>query len=506
MTTDLTDLATTRWWKRQLTHAERRLVEHTARGETLDLRADNPDPNTVERARKWDDGRVIRARVLEVLALGERDDWPVRSRGIRLRGAHICDHLNLDFGTVPQALIFENCVFDEPITMRYAKLKALAMTGTRVPGLDAEGVDVSGYIFLKDGFVATGEVRLLGARIGQNINCEGAEFSNPSAYALNADGLDVTGALFLRYGFTALGEVRLLGARIGGTLECSRGSFTNVCGYAFNADRINVTGTVYLDDGFKATGEVRLPGAHIDSQLSCRGGSFIRPGGTALNGRGLHVAEEWLFTPKSVCGEIDVRGADVNLLVDNAEAWPDGWEGDGLKYQDFSRNAPTDIKTRMDWLARQGGTFRPGPYSHLAAVYRRRGDPEAARKVLVQRERRRTHELSGWRRQLYRGWGVVSAYGYQPSRAIAALLALIMLGGVVFTVAPMERLVNAPLPFLSGLYAIELAIPLINLGLAADWQPTAGWAVGWMWFTIAVGWFLSGAFLAAITGIFKPDE
>lgn len=60
--------------------------------------------------------------------------------------------------------------------------------------------------------------------------------------------------------------------------------------------------------------------------------------------------------------------------------------------------------------------------------------------------------------------------------------------------------------FIPPLYAADLAIPLVDLRQAGDYQPRDLWAQWMMWATIGIGWFLSGAFLAAVTGIFKPDE
>jgi hypothetical protein len=106
-----------------------------------------------------------------------------------------------------------------------------------------------------------------------------------------------------------------------------------------------------------------------------------------------------------------------------------------------------------------------------------------------------------------RVWGAVSAYGYQPWRAIAVLLVLIWAGAVVFGDAPMAELgSDERVVFYPWLYAADLAIPFLDLQQAGDYQPRDSWAQWWMWGTIAFGWFLSGAFIAAVTGLFKPDD
>src|SRR5260370_835767 len=78
-----------------------------------------------------------------------------------------------------------------------------------------------------------GQVRLSAARIGGNLECDGATLVNParpddseSGLALIADGAIITGGVFLRNGFSAAGEVRLIGSQIG-SLDCSNGTFKN---------------------------------------------------------------------------------------------------------------------------------------------------------------------------------------------------------------------------------------------------------------------------------------
>jgi hypothetical protein len=46
------------------------------------------------------------------------------------------------------------------------------------PALDTDGVTVGGSIFFRHGFSANGLVKLLGARIGLNLDCTGGHFNN----------------------------------------------------------------------------------------------------------------------------------------------------------------------------------------------------------------------------------------------------------------------------------------------------------------------------------------
>jgi len=70
-------------------------------------------------------------------------------------------------------------------------------------------------------FSADGEVKLVGAEIGGTLECRGGVFNNSDSKepALNAKGLKVGGSVLLHNGFIAKGEVSLLGATITGKSE-----------------------------------------------------------------------------------------------------------------------------------------------------------------------------------------------------------------------------------------------------------------------------------------------
>jgi hypothetical protein len=92
---------------------------------------------------------------------------------------------------------------------------ALSAYGISVRGnaLNAEGISASG-VSLADAHVE-GEVRLLGANISGQLNCEGTELINPGGNALMADSCQVGGSLFLSLGETSVGSVNLAYAQIG---------------------------------------------------------------------------------------------------------------------------------------------------------------------------------------------------------------------------------------------------------------------------------------------------
>ncbi len=162
--------------------------------------------------------------------------------------------------------------------------------------LNADRVKVAGYVFLRNGFSAEGEVKFLNAEIGSSLECQNALLKNPpkegvpgSGMALNASGIRVKGDVFFSEAFRAEGEVQLRGANIGGSLNCQKGAFTNPLKMALDADRVKVAGYVFLRNGFTAEGEVKLLNAEIGSNLECDNAKFKNPprDGVSESGRAL---------------------------------------------------------------------------------------------------------------------------------------------------------------------------------------------------------------------------
>ena len=266
--------------------------------------------------------------------------------------------------------------------------------------LEARGIDVSGYVFLRS-IKAVGQVQFLNAQIGRNLECNGGTIVNPiqkdlpgSGVAFLADDLTVKGSLFFSDGFKANGEVRLLDAHVGGTFGCEGGSFTSPSredlpgsGRALSADRIHVGGSVFLGRGVTAIGEVRLPRAEIDGQLACNDGNFQR-------------------------ATVDITDVSACTLYDDRARWPA--EGklllDGFTYGRINAPRGIDVSQRLAWLALQpSNPFPPRPYLQLAKVLRESGDDNGAQRVLIEMEHRR------WKNST---WGPVVewtiGYGFDP--------------------------------------------------------------------------------------------
>jgi len=231
------------------------------------------------------DALTVRATFLRFLLLGGDEKAPVHERGTQLQGAVIDGPLDLGGCLIPHNVLLHRCQFTHFFVAQDSQVQgSVTLEGSHLlGGINADRIQCEGGLFLRNGFKATGEVRLLGAQIGGNLDCNGGQFEVEEGNALSADRAVVKGDVFLCDGFKATGVVRLLGAQIGGSLNCNGGQFEIKEGNALSADGLVVNGDVFLNKGFKATGVVRLLGAQIGGDLTCNGGQFEVKEGDALS-------------------------------------------------------------------------------------------------------------------------------------------------------------------------------------------------------------------------------
>lgn len=155
--------------------------------------------------------------------------------------------------------------------------------------LNAAGAKVSRNVFLSECFQAYGGVSLVGAEIGGQLNCCGGRFENPAteenkdALALCADNVKVKGCVFLNEGFLALGVVRLPGADISGDLNCGDGRFKNEDEVALCAERMKVEGNFTWETRERPIGAIDLMHARV-GQLSDNKESWPENGGLFIDG------------------------------------------------------------------------------------------------------------------------------------------------------------------------------------------------------------------------------
>jgi sRNA-binding regulator protein Hfq len=540
----------------ELTAAEKKLFAAVANGEFADYSSTNEKKNNPAEAAKWGRSRILNADRLTWLCTDKQASQLVAHKGIQVKGTRIDGEFDLVFARLPFRLYFQCCRFTAQICLHQAKLMGLNMAGTHTSQILADGLKVEGDVFLRNGFKAEGEVRLLGAEIGGNLDCEEGQFVNEGEDALSADRVTVKGSVFLRNGFKADGAVRLLGAEIGGNLECDKSQLVNKGGAALFADGAIVRGNVFLRNGFKAEGEVRLLGAEIGGNLDCEEGQFVNEGGNALFADGAivkgsvflrdgfkaagriafvgariggHFCVANVNSPESMA--LDVTSARIGVLHDDRESWPLSGELvlDGLEYEKIYSGAPTDSKDRIEWLRLQDG-FWPQPYEQLAKVLRESGNGAGARDALVAKNKDRAErtKLTFVEKCWFRFFGPLIGYGHKPWLALPLALVIMLFGSVFFKegyahdfVTPLgesayaEDSTGAPRVsevypvFHSFVYSMDVFVPVVDLRQADYWLPnpnrgSAGWLLlSWLWVETACGWVLTTLFLVGLTGLVR---
>jgi hypothetical protein len=442
-----------------LTDVEQRLVDHVTRGELLDLAAAEPVDEAAMRS--WDSTRTIRAAVLRDILRGRLAPDP-DPHGLRLRGARIAGRLDLENLTTSVWVGLYDCLLGEGLDARGATLPGLVLSGCRLedpsqPPLAADLLTAAMLVLDRAVITAAceaGAVRLGGAHLRGQLSCTDATIRNDTGPALLADGLQVDQGVFLRGGFEAvgageLGAVRLPGAHLG-QLSCTDATMRNNAGPALLADRLQVDQSVFLSGGFEAVGAgeagaVRLPGAHLGSQLACTDATMRNDTGPALLADGLQV-DQGVFLRDGF--EAVGAGSDVTLDLSHVrvggelEFAPARLEHtanpqarlalDGLTYAGL----PAGISSR-DWLRllrEATPSYAAQPYQQFAGAHRAAGhDGEVRRTLMAQRQDQIDRKALTGRAE--RAWarltGVTLGYGYQPWRALLALVAVATIAAVL---------------------------------------------------------------------------
>jgi hypothetical protein len=325
---------------------------------------------------------------------------------------------------------------------------AARLTCADSEALLVDGATIRGSVFMR-GIRAAGAVRLAGTTIEGNFECDGSQFDCAKSSALNLEGSRIKGSVFLRGGVESRGRINLSATEIGSNLECSGSRFTAGDATAVYAERLQVKGNMFFDAGFSATGGVALIGAAIDGNVYCDGGHFISEGRTALDLEDATIGQCWHWRGVSqVQGVLDIRQLHVGSLFDDPASWELSRGRiilDGFRYDRLARGAPTDAPTRIAWLKLQSpqelnAEFRPQPWEQCASVLKAMGHPNAARQLLVEKERvehaagrhGKPGSLRWWSYSVY-GW--LTAYGYWPINLLRTTVALYLFATLAFWIA-----------------------------------------------------------------------
>lgn len=515
------------------TAVERRLWEAFRQGRTLDLRTGDPRVDDPLAGPEWGADRTVRGQVLAELLLDGPAAVPGRVTALKLAGVRVSGRLMLSGATVTPYVQLDDCRFDEQLMLQECRLGSMRLVRCLLPRVEAARLQVGGDLHLPQCRV-TGGLRMTDAHIGTDLLLNQLTVLGGGApRAIAADGLTVGQDLDAEL-IDVTGEFSLRSARVGGRLSLRGATLRNPAGrQALNAARITVEHTLYLSGarlgggpGHGSTPPAERTGRDVEVRdFTCRGGLRLDDGkfGNAViisrarflpsrpdhqvSLRRIQTPELCFTVPRAPACTVVLSGAKVGKLNDTPGAWPGPGRlrMTGFGYDSLPPLAEFPLRARLEWLHAATPEFRPEPYERLAAALRAAGEDAEAREVLLARQRRRRETLP----VAGRVWGwlqdVTVGYGYRPGRAAVWMAVLWALGAVFFAAH------HAPAPADAGgyrphwsppLYALDLLLPVIDLGQDNAWRETGAG----LWVASALtllGWMLATTAAAGATRLLR---
>lgn len=374
------------------------------------------------------------------------------------------------------------------------------------PALHGDGLKVASDFVWAPGLRVTGVSRLIDMTVGGQLLGRGARFSNPGDVVIFADTAEVRGGIFFDSGFVAEGEVRLVNATVTNQLSALATAIVNGAGRALNADGIRVTAGTLLGEGTLVEGEANFNAADLDGGIGVTG-RLASGTGTALRLTGARVRGASFIGPLSLEGVLDLTNASFATYIDTESRWPAELKLDGLSYDAIESEPAVDVDARLRWLRRSTTGYAPQPYDQLAASYRRHGRDDDARRVAIAKNRHRRSALP----LPAKAWNVIMhvtvGYGYRMWQALVWLAALLALGTLVFDQTHPEQFEPAkdPPPEFHGFtFALDSLVPVINLHQRDAWY-AHDYAFVWSIILTILGWTLTTAVVAALSGLVRRD-
>lgn len=264
---------------------------------------------------------VIAASFLRDLVTRQRDNSK-HALLVHIHEVRIDGDLNLGFVEITCPLILENCDL-KSVLLTDANAGLLGFQKCRIcEGIWADGLSCTSNFSLMGS--NTGAVSLSYANIEGSLLLDRAVLWEKDGYSLTADGIQVGRCIFLRGAQT--GRVRLLGARIGANFECQGAQLSLTPGgsqphapdhVVLGLDGARIEGNVILSQGFGASGPV-FKGAVfmrdvcIDGSFSCVGARFLgAPNGYALEIDRSEVRHNLEWHNVSIEGGVSANGLRV---------------------------------------------------------------------------------------------------------------------------------------------------------------------------------------------------
>ncbi len=328
--------------------AEKRLWNAFRDGREIDLRSPG---GSGPGGRPASHRPEVRAEIITAILCSE--SRPGTNARFAVTGAHITGRLDLSYFRLEHPLILRECCLDEPLVLTEARLVALTLDGSQLPGIDAPNLELDGELGLRQ-VSATGPVNLTGARLHRDVQLPGAHLGSgqQGAVALAADHAVIEGSLACHDGFVADGTVSVVGARVNGSLRLDDATITATGSpkLAFHGDGISI-GRDLNGHRLIADGEIRLIDSRVASAVELHGARLVNAGGVALRMDRAEISSS-VFCDDGfgAVGEVCAIGAYIKgtLYLNNAEVGtPAPASGDGNRPRPRAP-ALRLVRTRID--------------------------------------------------------------------------------------------------------------------------------------------------------------
>ncbi|MFJ4919220.1 oxidoreductase [Streptomyces sp. NPDC088725] len=519
-----------------LSSAELGMWQAFRNGSTYDLSTPDLLQNDPFSARPWSPDRSVRARVVALLLLDGPPALPGRVAALKLRGVQISGTLTLAGGNVAPYVELNHCRFENEVVLPEAHFTTLRLVGCALPRLEAARLRTEGDLHLPRCRVKHG-IRLTDAQIGTDLMINQLHVgADRLGRAITADGLSV-GQDFQADQIETYGEVSLRGAKIGVSLSLrgSRLHGTPGARRALNAPQLTVERTLYMtsawvsedtgvpgstppfgvgyvatpafgtrEEPFECHGGVRLDDGRFGDAVDLGQARFLMGPEDELSLRRIVAPELRFRCERPEEGRVVLSGAKIVTLVDMSTSWPGpgGLAMGGFLYENLVPYGLFPLDRRLEWVTAATPEYAPEPYERLAQVLRNSGEDADAREVLLakQRRRRETLPLAGKAWGYLQDWTV--AYGYRPGRAALWMAVLWAAGAIAFSrYAPPALQPDHP-AWNPSLYALDLLVPVIDLGQDGYWRLEGGWQWGAA-ALIALGWILATTVAAGASRLLR---
>lgn len=375
---------------------------------------------------------------------------------------------------------------------RAAKLKSdetfLDKNYDKALALRADSATVTGIIEFSHGFAAEGQMLLMNMDVRGDVKCEGGKFSHsPLSHGFQADDSHrhaisfdrsiIGGSIFLRDGFEATGQVRLIGTTIKNDLDCSGGSFL-LSPHATDCYTVFIVRSLIQSDAgfcktqlgrdgnrnFETNGVIYLNSVRIGNSLDLTRGVEFNKNHRNENGLRAHNCNigGWIKFRNLLPNEQTVislsgttsGGLDHNWNVFLTKNSIKKLSIDRFVYERYEcRNDDGSLNDSMEWLTLLDKTDASctdkeksallnaslGCYQQLANVLIKNGRrPEAVDILIKMEERKFSKRGRFWRMMswiLSHGIG----FGYHPQKALIFAVVYIFFSAFIFREGNMQK-------------------------------------------------------------------